>query len=94
MLLAEGVQLEEFGGDVPAVEVSGLTGQGLDNLMETVSLVAELKDIRAEQRGTAVGYVLESETVKGMGYEQSCICVFLLTPFIVQLQPFCYTVVN
>lgn len=67
MLLAEGVQLEEFGGDVPAVEVSGLTGQGLDNLMETVSLVAELKDIRAERYGTAVGYVLESKTVKGMG---------------------------
>jgi translation initiation factor IF-2 len=68
MLLAEGVQLEEFGGDVPAVEVSGLTGQGLDNLMETVSLVAELKDIRAERHGTAVGYVLESNTVKGVGW--------------------------
>ncbi|KIM32536.1 hypothetical protein M408DRAFT_14808 [Serendipita vermifera MAFF 305830] len=67
MLLAEGVQLEEFGGDVPAVEVSGLTGQGLDNLMETVSLVAELKDIRAERHGMAVGFVLESKTVKGMG---------------------------
>jgi translation initiation factor IF-2 len=67
MLLAEGVQLEEFGGDVPAVEVSGLTGQGLDTLMETTSLVSELMDIRAEQQGTAVGYVLESKIVKGFG---------------------------
>ncbi|PVG01707.1 initiation factor 2 [Serendipita vermifera] len=67
MLLAEGVQLEEFGGDVPAVEVSGLTGQGLDTLMETTSLVSELMDIRAEQKGTSVGYVLESKIVKGFG---------------------------
>lgn len=67
MLLAEGVQLEEFGGDVPSVEVSGLTGKGLDNLMETVSLVAELMDIRAERQGTAVGYVLESKNLKGFG---------------------------
>jgi len=67
MLLAEGVQLEDFGGDVPAVEVSGLTGQGLDNLMETVSLVAELMDVRAEKKDTAVGHVLESKVVKGFG---------------------------
>jgi translation initiation factor IF-2 len=67
MLLAEGIQLEEFGGEVPAVEVSGLTGQGLDNLMETVSLVSELMDIRAEPKGTAVGHVLESKNVKGFG---------------------------
>ncbi|KAG8829277.1 hypothetical protein FRC17_006847 [Serendipita sp. 399] len=67
MLLAEGVQLEEFGGDVPAVEVSGLTGHGLDNLMETVSLVSELMDLRAEPKGTAVGYVLESRNEKGFG---------------------------
>lgn len=67
MLLAEGVQLEEFGGDVPAVEVSGLTGRGLDTLMETISLVSELMDLRAEATGTAVGYILESKQVKGFG---------------------------
>ncbi|KAG8836202.1 hypothetical protein FRC18_011700 [Serendipita sp. 400] len=67
MLLAEGVQLEEFGGDVPAIEVSGLTGQGLDNLMETVSLVSELMDLRAEPKGTAIGHVLESKNEKGFG---------------------------
>ena len=69
-LLAEGIQLETFGGDVPVVEVSGLTGQGLDTLVETISAVAEVQDIRAERDGPAVGCVLESKVMKGLG------CVF------------------
>lgn len=67
MLLAEGIQLEGFGGDVPVVEVSGLTGQGLDNLVETISLVSELMDLRAEHDCRAVGHVLESKIHKGLG---------------------------
>ena len=57
-----------MGGDVPSVEVSGLTGRGLDNLAETISLVAEIQDIRAEADGPAHGYVLESKVTKGFGY--------------------------
>lgn len=56
-----------MGGDIPSVEVSGLTGQGLDNLVETISLLAELQDIRAESDGHVHGYVLESKVVKGFG---------------------------
>lgn len=67
-LLAEGLQLETFGGDIPVVEVSGLTGQGLDTLVETVSLVAEMADLRAEHTGNIFGYVLESKITKGIGY--------------------------
>lgn len=67
MLLAEGVPLDGYGGDVPYVEVSGLTGKGLDNLMETISLVSELMELRAEREGTAVGYIIESKIVKGFG---------------------------
>ncbi|GJE95177.1 translation initiation factor IF-2 [Phanerochaete sordida] len=66
-LLAEGVQLETFGGDVPVVHVSGLTGQGLPTLVETISLVAEMQDLRAEQKGPIHGYVLESRVDKGLG---------------------------
>lgn len=66
-LLAEGVQLETFGGDVPCVHVSGLTGQGLDQLTETISAVAEMQDLRAEHDGVLHGYVLESKVQKGLG---------------------------
>ncbi|KAG9225978.1 hypothetical protein CCMSSC00406_0006400 [Pleurotus cornucopiae] len=66
-LLAEGVQLEVFGGDVPSVEVSGLTGHGLPNLVETLSAMAEMQDLRAEREGPVQGYVLESRVQKGLG---------------------------
>lgn len=67
MLLAEGLDLDTHGGDVPVVEVSGLNGKGLDNLMETISLLSELRELRAEKTGSAVGFVLESKVVKGQG---------------------------
>ncbi|KAJ7074274.1 hypothetical protein C8F01DRAFT_1099909 [Mycena amicta] len=43
-LLVEDIHLEEMGGDVPAVHVSGLTGQGLPELLDTLSLLAEIQD--------------------------------------------------
>lgn len=66
-LLAEGLQLETFGGEIPSVEVSGLTGQGLDQLVETISTVAEISDLRAERTGNVFGYVLESKVLRGLG---------------------------
>lgn len=65
--MSEGIQLETFGGDVPSVEVSGLTGQGLSDLVETLSAMAELQDLRAEKEGPVQGYVLESKVTKGLG---------------------------
>ena len=66
-LLAEGVQLETFGGDIPCVPVSGLTGKGLNDLVETISLIAETQELRAERDGNIQGYVLESKVRKGLG---------------------------
>ncbi|KIJ44240.1 hypothetical protein M422DRAFT_104588, partial [Sphaerobolus stellatus SS14] len=66
-LLGEGLTLEDFGGDIPAVEVSGLTGQGLPDLIETISAVAGMADLRAEQTGDVLGFVLESKMHKGLG---------------------------
>ncbi|THG99213.1 hypothetical protein EW026_g3101 [Hermanssonia centrifuga] len=66
-LFAEGVQFESFGGDIPSVHVSGLTGQGLPQLVETISLIAELQDLRAERTGMVQGYVIESKIQKGLG---------------------------
>ena len=64
---AEGIILEEDGGDVPAVRVSGLTKLGLDDLVETLSTLAEIRDLRARKTGKAEGYVLESHVDKGQG---------------------------
>ncbi|EIW85427.1 initiation factor 2 [Coniophora puteana RWD-64-598 SS2] len=66
-LLVEGLQTEAMGGDIPSVEVSGLTGKGLDQLVETLSAIAEMQDIRAERDGDVQGYVLESKVQKGLG---------------------------
>ncbi|CAK5279456.1 unnamed protein product [Mycena citricolor] len=66
-LLVEGIQLEDYGGDTPAVQVSGLTGKGLPDLLDTLSLISEIQDLRAESDGPAFGYVLESKVVKGLG---------------------------
>ncbi|KAA1474856.1 initiation factor 2 [Dentipellis sp. KUC8613] len=66
-LLVEGVHLEAIGGDIPSVEVSGLTGQGLDRLVETISAVAEMQDLHAERDGNVHGHVLESKIQKGFG---------------------------
>ncbi|KZT68177.1 initiation factor 2 [Daedalea quercina L-15889] len=66
-LLAAGMQLETFGGEIPSVNVSGLTGQGLDQLVETISALAEMQDLRAEREGPIHGYVIESKVQKGLG---------------------------
>lgn len=65
--MAENIQLEVFGGDIPSVEVSGLTGHGLPELIETLSAIAEVHDLRAERDGLIQGYVLESKMHKGLG---------------------------
>ena len=56
-----------MGGDIPSVEVSGLTGQGLPDLVENISLIAEINDLRSEKEGPANGYVIESKVMKGLG---------------------------
>lgn len=66
-LMQEGVQLESMGGDVPSVEVSGLTGKGMSDLVDTLSAISEMQDIRAEPEGLVSGYVIESHVQKGLG---------------------------
>ncbi|KAK0549580.1 translation initiation factor IF-2 [Tilletia horrida] len=66
-LLSEGIELEEFGGEVPCVPVSGKTGEGLDLLQDTLVALAELAELRAEHDGPVEGYVIESRVEKGRG---------------------------
>ncbi|KAH9253026.1 hypothetical protein BASA81_009031 [Batrachochytrium salamandrivorans] len=59
--------LEEFGGEVPAVEISGLTGKGLDDLEETILTVAEVLDVRGDASGPCEGVVIESKLNREQG---------------------------
>ncbi|KAL2117538.1 hypothetical protein VTJ04DRAFT_7198 [Mycothermus thermophilus] len=65
-LANHGVEIEDFGGDVQVVCVSGKTGQGMDDLEENILLLAEMLNIRAERDGMVEGWVLES-TIKPVG---------------------------
>ena len=58
---------EEWGGDVICVPVSALTGQGLDDLLENILLVAEVKEYKANPDRRAKGVVIESKLDKGRG---------------------------
>jgi translation initiation factor IF-2 len=58
---------EEWGGDNIFVNVSALTGQGVDELLDAVSLQAELMELKAVDEGLAKGVVLEASLDKGRG---------------------------
>lgn len=58
---------EEWGGDVICVPVSAKTGEGIDELLENVLLVAEVQDLRANPDRLAKGTVIEARLDKGRG---------------------------
>ena len=66
-LAARGVISEQWGGDTIFVDVSAVTGQGVDGLLEAVSLQAELLELKAVDHGAATGVVIESALDKGRG---------------------------
>ncbi|MCY4313130.1 MAG: translation initiation factor IF-2, partial [Gammaproteobacteria bacterium] len=58
---------EEWGGETLMNEVSALTGQGIDALLESVMVQAELCDLKAKPTGKASGLVIEARLDKGKG---------------------------
>ncbi|WP_306591166.1 translation initiation factor IF-2 [Geothrix sp. 21YS21S-4] len=66
-LLQHSVQTEAYGGDVPAVLVSAKTQQGLDELLETLLLVADLKELKAVYDCPAAGSIIEGRLDRGRG---------------------------
>ncbi|CAL9700989.1 unnamed protein product [Knipowitschia caucasica] len=66
-LLSHDVVCEEFGGDIQAVHVSALKGEGLVELTEAVVALAEVLELKAEHEGAMEGAVIESRTDKGKG---------------------------
>ena len=58
---------EDWGGDVPFVSVSAHTGEGIDDLLETIALIAEMAELTAPSSGPASGVIVESRVEKGRG---------------------------
>jgi translation initiation factor IF-2 len=58
---------EVYGGDTVTVPVSAKTGEGIDELLENILLVAELEDLKANPNAPASGYVIEGERDPGRG---------------------------
>lgn len=62
-----GLMPEEWGGDVPYVNISAKKGIGIDELLETVTVVAELAELKANPKRMAYGSVIEGRLDKGRG---------------------------
>jgi translation initiation factor IF-2 len=66
-LAAQNVLAAEWGGDTEVVRTSGLTGQGIDDLLETLLTVAELRELRGEPEIPAQGVCIEAFRDQGRG---------------------------
>jgi translation initiation factor IF-2 len=66
-LYALNVLPDNMGGDTPFVETSAATGKGIDSLLEAISLVAELKELKANPNKPARGTCLEASLSEGEG---------------------------
>ncbi|EAQ24554.1 translation initiation factor IF-2 [Roseovarius sp. 217] len=66
-LLQHEVIVEQMSGDVQDVEVSAVTGQGLDELLEAIALQAEILELKANPNRAAEGAVIEAQLDVGRG---------------------------
>ncbi len=66
-LATAGLLPTEWGGDVEVVKTSAHSGQGIDDLLETLFTIAELHDLKANPNRAAVGACLEAEVHEGRG---------------------------
>ncbi|MBI3816493.1 translation initiation factor IF-2 [Candidatus Peregrinibacteria bacterium] len=66
-LAAHGLQPEEWGGTVPVVPCSALTGHGIPELLDHLLLVAELQELKANPKRSAVATVIESHLDSSLG---------------------------
>ena len=66
-LSEQGLTPEAWGGETVTVPVSAKTGEGIDELLENILIVAELEDLKANPKAPASGYVIEGERDPGRG---------------------------
>ena len=62
-----GVMVEDWGGSIGCIPVSAETGQGIDQLLERITLEAEMLELRANKCKRATGFVIEAQMEPGMG---------------------------
>lgn len=68
------ILVEEFGGQVSAIEVSAKTGQNIDELLELILLTAEIENLKAEPNQKAKGVIIESH----LDPRRGCIATLLI----------------
>ncbi|WP_461370781.1 translation initiation factor IF-2 [Candidatus Darwinibacter acetoxidans] len=66
-LTEHGLVVEEWGGDTIAVNISALHGEGIEDLLEMILLVAEMEDVKADPDCPARGTVIDAKLDKGRG---------------------------
>lgn len=66
-LADNGLLPEDWGGDVITIPVSAKTGEGIDELLEMVLMVAEVEELKANPNRMAIGTVIEAQLDKGRG---------------------------
>jgi translation initiation factor IF-2 len=66
-LTQQGLQPAEWGGEIEFVDVSAKTRQGLDSLLDTIQLVTDLEELKANRDAAASGHVIESKLDPGRG---------------------------
>jgi len=66
-LSKEGLAPEDWGGKVTTVGVSAKTGQGIDELLELISLQADIMELKADYKRPAIGVVVEARLSRGRG---------------------------
>ncbi len=74
MALAENeIYLENYGGKVPFVLISAKTGEGVDELLSLIKLMAEMEDFKGSKDSTATGFVIEANMDPKRGIEASIV---------------------
>ncbi|KGK34628.1 hypothetical protein JL09_g6224, partial [Pichia kudriavzevii] len=65
-LASHGIDVEDYGGETPVCRISAKTGLGMKEFEETIVTVAELLELKTEERANVEGWVLESQVKKGL----------------------------
>ncbi len=72
-LAEKGVYIEGYGGDIPSVNISAKTGEGLDELLDIVMIMSELENFSGDPKKDAEGIIIESNTDNKKGISATCI---------------------
>ncbi len=72
-LIENEIYLEGMGGNISYVEISAKQGTGVDNLLDLIILTAEIEDLKADLRGEAEGFIIETHKCKQRGIEATLV---------------------